>query len=275
MPPLNLPPLPLAEWQPTRRTVHGYVQVLGAIRGALAPHQKQSYHRSLHVAAAGLTTTPIGYGPLTFELLLNLAQHRVTLTTNQGGEWHAPLTGQPVSAFYDQVLGALKEAGVSAPVDRQSFISPEAGVYDRAAVGRFWSALSQVDAVLRRFRGELREETGAVQLWPHGLDIAFLWFSGRRVPGREQAKPSHADEQMNFGFSTGDGGIPEPYFYATAYPLPAALPSAPLPRDVVWHSQGWNGAVLRYAALVGAPDAEERLLGYWRGIQQAGARLMR
>ena len=68
--------------------------------------------------------------------------------------------------------------------------------------------------------------------------------------------------------------MPEPYFYATAYPLPPALAATPWPADVVWHNQGWNGAVLPYARLVNAPDAEERLLAYWRAFQQAGARLM-
>ena len=49
---------------------------------------------------------------------------------------------------------------------------------------------------------------------------------------------------MNFCFPTGDGGIPEPYFYATAYPLPPAHPSIPLLDGVVWHNQGWQGAVM-------------------------------
>ncbi|MCC6189364.1 MAG: hypothetical protein IT318_10030, partial [Anaerolineales bacterium] len=42
-----------------------------------------------------------------------------------------------------------------------------------------------------------------------------------------------------------------------------------------WHTRGWQGAVLRYAALVEAAQAEERLLAYWRAAQAAGARLMR
>ena len=55
----QFPPLPLAEWQATRTTLHGYAQILGAIRGSLSPRQKHSGHRSLLVAGSGLTTTPI------------------------------------------------------------------------------------------------------------------------------------------------------------------------------------------------------------------------
>jgi hypothetical protein len=275
MPTHHFPPLPLAAWQTTRSTLHGYVNLLGDLRAALSPRQKHSAHRSLRVAAAGLTTTAIPYGDLTFELLLDLATHRVVLTTSRGQRWEQPLRGQPAGTLFEQVTGALVHLGLQAPVDRAKFAQLPAGAYDVEAVERFWLALSQVDGLLKRFKGELRGETGDVQFWPHGLDLAMLWFSGRLIPGKDPNSPRDADEQMNFGFSTGDAGIPEPYFYATAYPLPAALPGLTLPEGVVWHSLGWNGAVLRYAALLEDPQAGERLLNYWRVVQQAGMALMR
>jgi hypothetical protein len=268
------PSLPLADWQPTRDTLHGYSQVIGAVRGALSPRQKHSAHRSLRVAAAGFTTTPIPAGSLTFELLLDLAGHRLVLSTNQGEQWQQRLRGQSLAAFTEDVLDGLGLIGVQPDIDRKNFTSTAATAYDAEAVERFWLALSQIDAALKRFRGELRGETTDVQLWPHGFDLAMLWFSGRLVPGADPNVPRDADEQMNFGFSTGDAGLPEPYFYVTAYPLPAALPGTPLPDGVVWHNQGWQGAVLRYAALAGATDAPERLLTYWRTLQQAGAQQM-
>jgi hypothetical protein len=79
---------------------------------------------------------------------------------------------------------------------------------------------------------------------------------------------------MNFGFSTGDGGMPEPYFYITAYPLPAGLGATPVPTGAVWHTEGWQGAVLPYATLVGAPDAEDTLLNFLRTYETAGMKLM-
>lgn len=270
----QFPALPLAGWQPTRDTLHGYAQVLGAVRGALSPRQKHSGHRSLRVAAAGLTTTPIPLGALTFEMLLDLTGHRLIVTTNRGEVWQERLRGQSVAAFSEEVVDALAALGVNPEFDRSPFTNTAAGAYDVAAVEHFWQALSQIDAVLKRFRGELRAETSDVQLWPHGFDLAMLWFSGRLVPGVDPNVPRDADEQMNFGFSTGDAGIPEPYFYATAYPLPAALPGTTLPPGAVWHNQGWQGAVLRYAEIAGAADAGDRLLNYWRTLQKAGAGFM-
>ena len=273
--PKQFPPLVLTDWPLTRDTLHGYAEILGAVRGALSPSQKYSSHRSLLAAAAGLTTGPIPAGPVTGELLLDLAAHRLLITTSHGRVWQQRLRGQSQMAFFDEVTGALSALGISTNLDRTQYASAAAGVYEVAAVERFWEALSQIDQVLKRFKGELRGETSAVQLWPHHLDLAVLWFSGRRVPGQENAKPAYADEQMNFGFSTGDGGIPEPYFYITAYPLPAALAATPVPPAAEWHTEGWSGAVLRYAQLVGASDAEERLLTFLRTYQTAGMALMK
>jgi len=272
--PKQFPPLVLADWQATRDTVHGYAEVLGAVRGQLAPRQKHSGHRSLLAGAAGLTTTPLPAGPQTAELMLDLASHRLLLSTNHGRAWAHRLRGQSQAAFFDEVTGTLATLGVDTNLDRNQYGNAAAGVYDVAAVERYWQALSQIDQVLKRFKGELREETSPVQLWPHHLDLAMLWFSGRRVPGHEDDKPQFADEQMNFGFSTGDSGIPEPYFYITAYPLPDGLAATPTPAGAEWHTECWQGAVMLYSKLVGAPDAEQMLLTYLRTYQAAAKKLM-
>ncbi len=272
--PKQFPPLVLADWQPTRDTLHGYAEIVGAIRGALSPRQKHSGHRSLLAAASGLTTSAIPSGPQTFELLLDLAAHRLVIATNHGRLWQQRLRGQSQAAFFDELTGALAVLSISTNLDRTQYAVATAGVYDVAAVERFWEALSQIDQVMKRFRGELRGEASPVQLWPHHLDLAMLWFSGRLAPGHETDKPQNADEQMNFGFSTGDGGLPEPYFYITAYPLPPDLPATPLPPGAEWHTEGWQGAILRYSNLVGAPDAEDTLLTYFRTYQAAGMKLM-
>ena len=75
---------------------------------------------------------------------------------------------------------------------------------------------------------------------------------------------------MNFGFTFGDEAIPEPYFYVTAYPLPEALPSTPLPAGTVWQSNGFSGAVLPYRSLIESEDPRAYLLDLWGGLLSAG-----
>ena len=132
-----------------------------------------------------------------------------------------------------------------------------------------------MDAVFKRFKGTLREETGPVQLFPHHFDLSMNWFSGRLVPGVDPADEESADEQMNFGFVTGDEGIPDSYFYATAYPQPEGLTDQPLPDGAVWQTEGFNGAVMMYETVVAASDPEGLLLQFLQAAQRAGSALMR
>ena len=112
---------------------------------------------------------------------------------------------------------------------------------------------------------------------PNGVGIfqRISSFSGRLVPGQDPDVPDSADEQMNFGFSTGDEVIPEPYVYITAYPLPEGLSKASLPEGAYWHTDSWQGAVFKYEQLVNAEKPYEMLLNFLTGVYQSGADLMK
>jgi len=271
----NFPPLLLSEWQTTRDTITVYAQVIGKIRRALTPHQKHWWHVSLRVASSGLTTTPIPAGDKTFELLLDFTHHRLLLTTSHGERRDFPLTGQSAKAFKDETLAALAELGFEPQIDEDLFNNDSAGTYDKVAVFIYWQALAQIDAILKEFSYGFRGESSPVQLWPHHFDLAVNWFSGRLVPDQDPGDPEWSDEQMNFGFSSGDGGIPNPYFYITAYPVPEGLTNTELPKDAYWQTEGWTGAVLPYEVLVNDSNGKARLLSFLRTVQKAGSEQMR
>ena len=270
----QLPPLALADWQGTRNTLQRYARLVGGIRAALAPRQKHWWHVALHVAATGLTTTPVPAGDRQVELLLDLVRHRLAITTSLGDEVHVPLVAQGARRFLAETTTALDSLGIAVPVDAGLFAGEAPTPYDPQAVMRYWQALAWIDAVFKRFRGRLREETGPVLLFPHHFDLSMTWFSGRRVPGADPADEETADEQMSFGFVTGDSGISEPYFYATAYPVPDGWTDLELPAGAWWHTQAWTGVVLGYADLVAAADPEARLSDYLQTLQRHGAALM-
>jgi hypothetical protein len=271
----TFPPLPLDDWRPSRDTIHGYSRLLSAVRRALTPPQKHWWHVSLRAAAAGLTTTPIPAGDMTFEMLLDFATHELCISTSEGDWWNMSLRGQSLREFSEEALEALRTFGVTCEIDEAQFRSASARDYDAVAVEDYWQTLSQLDVLLKQFRAGLREETAPVQVWTHHFDISLVWFSGRLVPGVDPDDAEQADEQMTFGFSTGDEGIPAPYFYVTAYPWPAGLAQTDLPWGAVWHDAGWKGALLPYDALLERDDPKDRLLQFWRTVQGAGARLMR
>jgi hypothetical protein len=270
---VDFPRLTLAEWRETRDALHAYSKVLGSIRRLLTPPQKHWWHISLHVSARGLTTTPILADRKTFELTLSPMHGRVELVTSEGEELNVPLIGQSQRALTDTLTRALGEIGVQytapSPPDEADF------QYVAEAAQRYWRALSQIDAIFKEFKGGLREETGPVQIFPHHFDVSLNWFSGRLVRGADPADEENADEQMNFGFVTGDSSIPEAYFYATAYPIPERLTEAELPAGAYWNSDGFIGAILMYETLADAQDPAGRLLEFLRTTQRAGSSLMR
>ena len=274
MPDSQFPPLPLDAWQPTRDTIARYAQLVGKIRRALSPPQKHWWHVSLRAAAVGLTTTPIPAGNKTFELLLDFTHHRLLLTTSRGERRDFPLAGQSIYAFKKETMEMLAGLAIYPEIEHELFVDESAGTYDQAAVATFWLALSQIDAALKAFRAGLRAESSPVQLWPHHFDLGLNWFSGRLIPDQDPADPEWSDEQMNFGFSTGDDGIPNPYFYITAYPTPDGWTETALPAGAYWHTEGWTGAVLPYITLAGAEDGKSLLLSFLRSLQQSAAALM-
>jgi hypothetical protein len=272
--PKMFPPLPLNEWKATRDTVQSYAQVVGRIRRAMTPHQRHWFHVSLRTAGLGLTTTPIRAGNLTFDMLLDFTGHQLVISTSRGDWAEVDMTGQTAREFCDEVMSDLDEMGIEIELDRDQF-SDEEGTYDPDYVEDCWQALSQIDMVLKEFLGQVRGSKGPVSFWPHHFDLAGLWFSGRLVPGQDPDDEGMADEQMNFGFSTGDSGIPNPYFYVTAYPWPEGLEQAPLPERARWYLEGWKGAVMMYADMITADNPRKTLLNFFQTVHRAGSERMR
>ena len=268
------PPLALADWKPTRDTLHGYARLLGAIRAALTPRHKHWWHITLRTAASGYTTTPIPGPNMTFELLLDLVFHQLVITTSHGERWATRLHGQALASLADEVVAMLARLGIDPGIDRSKFSNATPGRYDLPAVTRYWRATTQIDTVLKRFKHSLRQETSPVQCFPHHFDLAVNWFSGRLLPGIDPADEENADEQMNFGFATGDDGIPDPYFYITTYQEPDGLARTPLPPGATWITDSFRGALLPYETLRQAPDPQAGLFEFFSTVQRAGARLM-
>ncbi|MCB9153766.1 MAG: hypothetical protein H6649_06895 [Caldilineae bacterium] len=271
----EFPDLNRPDWQATRDSMKLYARVVGKVRRALAPPEKHWWHVGLRMAAEGPTTGPIPGNAGSVELLLDFVNHQLVFTTSRGQRVAQPLHGQPVAQLGHETMALLDSLGIHVTMDADQLAGERPLSYDRDEAARLWQAFSAVGLVLAQFKGSLREETGPLLLWPHNFDLAFLWFSGRKVSGPDPADPENADEQMNFGFEPGDAGIPEPYFYVTAYPKPDGFAGSPLPAGAVWQTAGWTGAVLPYAELLKQADPAQHLLAFFRAAQKAGARFMK
>ena len=266
--------LSLSTWRGTRDTLQGYSRLLGAIRHSSSHRQRQWAHVTLQVVPEGFITTPIPSGSGTFGLRLDLVHHKLRILTSGGQNLELPLEGQSLARFYSEVMGALKGLEVGTEVDAEPFSETSPSEWDREAIGRYRQALVQVDTVFKAFKGEHREETTPVQLFPHHFDLALSWFSGRQVLGQEGKDEGWSDEQMTFGFVTGDEAIAEPYLYATAYPEAEGYVGSDLPERAYWNEVGFSGAVLPYSALVQANQPVRLLAEFLRQTHEAGASRM-
>ena len=269
------PELELSDWRSTRDALHDYARVLGAVRREMNRPRKHWWHITLEVTARGLTTTPIMAGDRTVELVLNPLDQQLELATSRGERSSIDLAGFSQQSLAQALFDALRTLNIEPPGLPATQWQDAVHYFDRDASTRYWNAMAQIDGVFRPFKGEFREERSPVQLFPHHFDLSLNWFSGRLVPGVDPNDEESADEQMNFGFVTGDSGIPEAYIYATAYPEPQGLVDVPLTEGAYWHTEGFTGAILPYSELADEEEASERLLQFLRTVRLGVADLMR
>ena len=271
----HLPALNLNDWNLTRDTLHQYAKIIGKMRGRYMPKSKHWWHITLSVSARGFTTTPFPIAGQSLELTLDLAAHRLAIESSDGWSASLPLVGQSAAGLCRGISATFAAAGIELePELLAAFDSKAILPYDAAAIGRFLQAINWVDGVFKTFKGGLREETGPVQIFPHHMDVSMNWFSGRLVPDVDPADEENADEQINFGFVTGDDSISDAYFYTTAYPLPDNWSDLVLPEGAYWHTEGWTGAILPYAAVAASGQPNDLLLEYMRVLQIHGKELM-
>jgi len=240
----------------TRDAVHVYAQVIGDWRTSCLAHRKHWWQITVFPSVRGLTTGMIQAG-IDFELELDLKADRLLAQVAGGDALSEPLGGRSGRDLAGVVAGFLSDQDIDpglVPVDK--------------------TALRSINAAMSSFRAPIAEETSPIQIFPHHFDLAMLWLPGEKIPGQDPADEESSDKQMNFGFVFGDAGIPEPYFYITAYPLPDALPGLDLPDGTIWQSDGFSGAVLLYRRLLEETNPEEYLLSLWNGLLTAGRQHM-
>ena len=251
----------------TRAALHAYAQILGHCLKASRPKRKHWWHASLRPSLSGLTTGII-HADIDFELTLDLRSNLLQLRTASGEAHDEPLTGQPVYQLADTVIdflistGAKRSLAADLQLDRDTASRFE-GYSDEQAnlIGRVFG---DVAALMTEFRAEIVQESSPIQIWPHHFDMSLLWLPGEKIPGQDPTNEEYSDKQMNYGFVLGDEGIPEPYFYVTAYPLPEKLAQVELPPGVRWETTAFNGALLTYETLLQSSDPGALLLDWWR-----------
>lgn len=280
-----LPPLPLAAWEDTKRTLHLYAQIIGKVRLALHPKLNHWWHVTLYVSPRGLTTGPIPVAGGLVELELDLHDHLLVISSSEAPVQRLRLQGGlSVAAFYAGLMERLGTLGLTPKLLARPYDPALVGSdlpfaedtvhrpYDPDAVTRFWRVLAWTHGVFVSFRGRFNGKSSPVHLFWHSLDLAHARFSGRAAP-REGGTPAdleaYSHELISFGFWAGDQNVPEPAFYSYTYPEPPGLREAPLSPEGARWSEGT--ALLAYDTVRTHPDPEGALLSFLESAYLAGA----
>ena len=283
--PIALPSLPLEDWKDTKETLHRYTQIVGKVRLEYSPFRNHWWHAPLYVSTHGLTTSPIPYRNITFEISFDLLDNRLVVSTSKGEGFVFALNDLPVAEFYARLFEGLRSLGVELSINTTPFdLGDEQTlaentfhyVCDREYVGRYWRILVQVDQIFKEFAGRFNGKTSPVQLYWHGFDLAVTRFSGRRAPEREGAdkvtREAYSHQVISFGFWPGDRNTLAPAFYSYTAPEPDGLTGQPLrPETAFWAPEG-GMALLMYDDLRQADSPKTTLLDFMESAYEAGAR---
>ena len=284
LPEMELPPLPLEEWEDTKETLHRYAQVVGKIRMELSPPRNHWWHVTLYVTPRGLTTGPIPYAAGTFDISFDLLNNHLAVTTSEEGEFSFALDDLPVADFYSSLVGGLDSLGVEASINTKPFDLEDGQTLDqntfhcvcsRQHVRRYHQVLVWVDEVFKEYAGRFYGKQSPVHLFWHSFDLAVARFSGRRAQLPEDVDPvtreAYSHEVISCGFWVGDENVREPAFYSYTAPEPDGLTNQPLNVERASWQEGGT-ALLTYEAVRNSRSPKDVLLEFLQGAYEAGAK---
>ena len=226
----ELPELHLADWRPTKDTLHLYCQIVGKVRLATAPPRNHWWNAPLYADVRGLTTRRLHHNGTTFQIDFDFVDHSLLVRTHDGRVRSFDLAeGVPVADFDGRLHAALSELGVDVEIKEHPFGVPmttpfpedrEHAAWDRAAIESYGRILDWTDRVFEEFSGWFSGKTSPVHLFWHSLDLAVTRFSGRPAPpiaADAVTQEAYSQELISFGFWAGDDNSPDAAYY-TATP---------------------------------------------------------
>lgn len=239
------PALRVDAWEPTRQTLHMWLQIVGKTRMVNAAPLNHYWHVTLLPSSRGLTTgvVPAPIGP--FEIEFDFCDHVLQLRTVDGRHRTIALESMTVADFYARFIAAASELGI--PVDIHAApneVDPaipfaddvEHATYVGEHANAFWRQLIDAHTELQHHRAGFTGKSSPVHFFWGALDLAVTRFSGRDAPTHPGGVPNCPDyvvaesyraELCSAGFWPG-GGI-EGAYYAYAYPAPDGYREAPVP----------------------------------------------
>ena len=280
------PALPLAEWEPTRATLHMWTQIVGKVRTKLAPPLNHYWQSALYVTARGLTTSAIPSGTGSFEIEFDFLEHELAIRTNRGAIRTVKLQPRSVADFYRECMAKLGELGIAVKIwtmpqevpDPIPFERDEQhAAYDPEAVLRFWRILVSCSRVFEDLRCGFVGKQSPVHFFWGSFDLAVTRFSGRRAPERPGAdkitREAYSHEVASLGWWPGSGEVKDAAFYAYAAPPPTGFEKAAVQPPAAFYQQAMGEYILMYEDVRRSSDPGAVVRQFGESVYRAAATL--
>ena len=283
------PALRVDDWEPTRRSLHMWTQIVGKIRLAHAPLVNHWWQVPLYVSPRGLTTSAIPMGTESFDMEFDFVDHVLSVRVSDGGAATIDLRDTSVARFHAEVLRTLGDLGIDTRISNGPnevdpaipFAEDTHAGYDPAAANAFWRQLVQADRVVNEFRARFVGKVSPVHFFWGSFDLACTRFSGRPAPRHPGGAPNCGDWVMEEGYSHElsscgfwPGGGEEGAFYSYAYPEPAGFADAAGLPDGAFYDTALRQYLLPYEVARLAEDPDRTVMDFLEVTYGAGADLM-
>jgi Family of unknown function (DUF5996) len=283
------PELNWSDWHDTGDTLHRWSQVVGKLRLALTPMMNHWWQVPLYVTSRGLSTSPIPYQELTFDVTFDFIDHALLIETSNGQSVRFALRPMSVAAFYSEFVTHLHDLGIDVHIWTMPCEIPgavpfqkdhEHAAYDAVYAHRFFRVLLQTSRVFSSFRSQFLGKASPVHFFWGSFDLAVTRFSGRPAPPHPGVAPNLANwvmreayshEVSSCGFWPGNGGYGRAAFYSYAYPEPSNFSGAQLRVPGAFYDQQLKEFVLTYDSVRLAADPDRTLMEFLQETYVAAA----
>jgi hypothetical protein len=285
------PELSYQKGKPTFDTLHMFTQIVGKIKLATLPWVNHSWHVTLHITPAGLTTHTMPFKNKNFQIDFDFIEHQLRITTDKNESASFGMHGISVAEFYKKIFELLNDLEIHVkinpvPVELANPVPFEEdtihATYDFGQVTAFHAALLKIQEVFMEFRSGFKGKSSPIHFFWGGFDLALSFFSGRRAPKHAGGVPGMPDwvaeeaycrEVSSAGFWTGNETFPEAAFYCYLYPEPDGYKTAKIQPAGAYYNTTLGEFILPYSEVQQSEDPAELLLEFLKSTYKTGAGL--
>lgn len=278
----------------TYETLLLWTQIVGKIKIDKLPWINHSWHVTLRVTPAGLTTSEMQHEDQHFQIDFDFIHHQLKVITDAGESGEFKLEdGLSVADFYNNILDLLTDLNIKVnihPVPNEIenaipfYDDHTHHSYDAKEVKHFHKALLLAQDILTRFRAEFKGKCSPVHFFWGASDLAVSRFSGRKAPKHPGGVPNLPDrvaeeaycrEVSSAGFWPGSAALPYAAFYSYIYPEPKGFKEAHVEPSQAYYHTELGEFILPYEVVQQAENPGKTLLDFLHSTYNAAADLAR